>query len=89
MTIVSIEELYTYQIWNIGFSMSIFIAPTEIPIYNADLVCAILLLTMLVLKVVTTQQSMPGLARLNRSITMSLYPISLIFCAFLIQWVML
>jgi len=69
--------------------MSIFTVPVETPIYHADLVIALILLFMMLLKVVTMQQQTPLLLRLNRYITVSMYPIGMIFALLLVHWVII
>lgn len=69
--------------------MSIFTVPVATPIYHADLVIALVLLSMMIIKVVTMQQQSPLMLRLNRYITVGMYPMGMIFALLLLQWVMI
>lgn len=69
--------------------MSIFTVPVQPAIHHADLVIALALLSMMILKVVTMQQQSPLLLRLNRYVTVSMYPMGMIFGLLLLQWVMI
>lgn len=69
--------------------MSIFTVPVQPAIHHADLVIALALLSMMILKVVIMQQQSPLLLRLNRYVTVSMYPMGMIFGLLLLQWVMI
>jgi len=66
--------------------MSVFVLPFEASVVNTDLLCALLLLVMLSLKVMTLKQDTVLLKQMNRSLTISIYPLSLAFSMLMLQW---
>ncbi|MEM9950173.1 MAG: hypothetical protein AAFV93_00670 [Chloroflexota bacterium] len=66
--------------------MSVFITPVQLTIPSADVLCALLLLAILCLKIVTLKQESVELARLNRSLSLGLYPMSIIFGLLMLEW---
>ncbi|MEM9950658.1 MAG: hypothetical protein AAF846_03585 [Chloroflexota bacterium] len=69
--------------------MSVFITTQTIMIPYADLLCAMLLLAILCLKIVTLKQDSAPLMRLNKSLSLGLYPMSIIFGLLILEWTLL
>ncbi|MEM9952684.1 MAG: hypothetical protein AAF846_13845 [Chloroflexota bacterium] len=69
--------------------MSVFMTPMTMSIPQADLLCAMLLLAILCMKIITMKQESPVLTKLNRALSLGLYPMALIFGLFMVQWIAL
>ncbi|MEM9952781.1 MAG: hypothetical protein AAF846_14330 [Chloroflexota bacterium] len=69
--------------------MSVFISPIEIQVLNADVLCAMLLLAVLSIKIITIKQDSGMLHALNKSLSLGLYPLVVIFSLLIVEWTLL
>ena len=69
--------------------MSVFATTNLTTIPQADLICALLLLTLLCMKIMTMKQDLKVFERLNSAVSVGLYPVLMVFGFVMLEWVLI